>query len=335
MKIAILGSGSIGKRHIRNVKKILEQRNDGSEVIAFDVNNEALSFVEKEYQVRTSSNLNQVLQEANGVFICTPNHLHASLALQAVENNCHVLIEKPLAHTMENVDELLQKADEKDLTVTVGYMLRFYPPLQKFKQLLSTRAIGKVYGAHIWMGYYLPDWRPSQDYRQNYGARKNQGGGVILDCIHEINYCKWLLGKVDKVFCFAGRLSNLETDTEDYAAISLMFNDGPIAHIHLDYLQRSYSRGCKIIGERGTLIWNFSDHQVRVFNSETKSWTKTSIEKFDFNQTYLAEEKHFIDCVAGIAKARVSSKEAKEDLKIALAALKSAEVNECISIDNS
>ena len=332
MKIGIIGSGSIGKRHIRNVKKLLAERNDSSEVIAFDVNQEALDLVSKEYGVRTSSDLDQFLQEVNGVFVCTPNHLHASLALKAVQNGCHVLVEKPLAHSMENVDELLSLAKEKNLTVTVGYMLRFYEPLRKVKGLLDSGAIGKIYGADVHCGSYLPDWRPTQDYRKNYGAIRAQGGGIILDSIHEINYIRWLLGKVTNVFCFADKLGNLEIDTEDFADISLRFQGNVIAHVHLDYLQRCYSRNCKIIGEKGTIEWSFLGHTLRVYDAEKKTWTVTKKENFDFNQTYLAEEKHFLDCVDGKAKPFVTGEESREDLRIALAALESAEKGRVINL---
>jgi predicted dehydrogenase len=330
MKIAILGCGSIGKRHLRNVKSLLKEE---GEVIAFDVNQEALDFVSKEYGVRTSSDLDQVLQEADGVFICTPNHLHASLALRAVQNGCHVLVEKPLAHTMENVDELLRLANEKNLTVTVGYMMRFYEPLRRVKQMLDEGKIGKVYGAKVEFGCFLPSWRPTQDYRKNYGAIKAQGGGVILDVIHEINYAKWLFGPVKELFCVGGKQSDLEIDTEDFAQITMRCGDGIIVNMHLDYLQQEYSRNCKIIGEKGIIIWDFVGHKVKVFDKEKGGWEISTAEKMDFNQTYLAEEKHFLDCVKGVAQSVVSAEEARADVKIALAALKSAEMNQVVKLE--
>ena len=329
MKILVIGCGSIGKRHIKNVKALLQE---SGEVIVYDASKEALEFVKKEYGVRTVDNLDQALEEADGVFICTPNHLHASQALQAVKKGCHVFVEKPLAHTMEHVEELLYIAKEKGLTVTCGYMLRFYEPLQKVKELLITGTIGKLYGAIVQGGYYLPDWRPTQDYRKNYGAIKAQGGGVILDCIHEIDYAYWLLGEAAEVFCYAGKQSNLEMDTEDYATIAIRLKNGIILHVHLDYLQRSYSRSCKIIGEKGTIIWNFNNHKVKVFDAEKKNWNVSTKENFDFNTVYQEEERHFLDCVAGKALPRVTGEEAKHGLKICLAALESAETGKAVKI---
>ncbi|HLC74604.1 MAG TPA: Gfo/Idh/MocA family oxidoreductase [Candidatus Nanoarchaeia archaeon] len=328
LKIAVIGSGSIGKRHIRNFKDILGTR---GEVIAFDVSKDALAIVEKEIGVRTTTDIDAALKEADAAVIATPNHLHVPLALKAVDNNCHVLIEKPLSHTLENVDILLNKAKAKNLIVTCGYMLRFYEPLKRVKQLIESGALGKIYGAQIHAGYYLPDWRPTIDYRKNYGAIKAQGGGIILDSIHELNYTKWLLGPVKKVSCFANKLSNLEIDTEDFGSIIAEHQSGTISHIQLDYLQRAYSRSCKIIGEHGTVIWNFTDHRVKHYDAATKTWSSTRMDNFDFNTTYRAEEEHFVKCIEGKEKPVVTGEEARDDVALALAALESAEKQQVIN----
>jgi predicted dehydrogenase len=332
IKIVVVGSGSIGKRHLRNVKALFDERADGSEVIACDVVPEALKFVEKEYGIRTTSNMEEAFQEADAVFICTPNHLHATQALQAVRAGCHVLVEKPLAHSMEHVDELLALAKEKGVFVTVGYMMRFYEPFLKLKQLLQRNAIGKIYSARVEFGFFMPGWRPTQDYRKNYGAIKAQGGGVILDVTHEINMVTWLFGPIHEVFCFAGTQSDLEIDTEDTAEILMKSKDGVIISLHLDYLQRAYSRNCKIVGEKGTIIWDFVGHELKIYNKDTKEWTSVSKEIKDFNEVYVAEEKHIIDCIDGKAFPEVTGEEGKEDVLIALASLESAETGKVVRL---
>ena len=329
LKIVVIGTGSIGKRHVRNFKEIL---GSSGEVIAYDVNKDALAIIEKEIGVKTTTDIDAALKESDAAIIATPNHLHIPLALKAVEYGCHVLIEKPMSHTLENIDTLLKKAHEKNLIVTCGYMLRFYEPLQRVKQMISSGKIGKICGAQIHAGFYLPDWRPTIDYRKNYGAIKAQGGGIILDSIHEINYTQWLLGPVKSVSCFAAKLSNLEINTEDFGSILLKHESGTISHVQLDYIQRAYSRGCKIIGELGTIIWNFAGHRVKHYDAATKAWTMTKMENFDFNTTYRAEEEHFVKCIQGIEKPKVTGVEAKQDVVVALAALESAEKSEVINL---
>jgi len=334
MKILVIGSGSIGRRHVRNLKELFNKRGDG-EVFVFDVNEDALEFAAQGLEVRTCNDLDKALAEADGVLVCTPNHLHASLALKAVQNDCHVLVENPLAHSFEHVDELLAIAKQKNLTVTVGYMLRFYEPLLIVKRMLEEGRIGKVYGARIEFGSFLPSWRPTQDYRNNYGAIRAQGGGVILDVIHEINYARWLFGSVLELFCIAGKQSNLEMDTEDFAEITMRCENNVVVNMHFDYLQKDYSRSCKIIGEKGLVIWDFIGHKVKFYDNETGTWQITTNEKMDFNKTYVAEVNHFLDCVSGAAKPLVSGEEAKEDLKVALAALESAEKKQVVRFHKS
>ena len=216
--------------------------------------------------------------------------------------------------------------------MTVGYNLRFYKPLRKVKELLEQNTIGKVYGARAEFGFYLPEWRPTQDYRKNYGAIKEQGGGVILDVIHEINYLKWLLGDVDEVFCYGGKLSDLEMDTEDFAAIVMKMKKGTILNLHLDYLQRSYRRNCQVIGEKGTIIWDFTDHSVMLYEADKKEWQTFKWKDMDFNETYLEEEKNFLQSIEGESELTVTGEEAKQDLKIALAALDSSDKNTPIKL---
>lgn len=350
LKIAIIGCGSIGKRHLRNVKSLLEMQEstpkvnkelsekkaeDRSEVIAFDTSEEALNAVRQEYGVRTSTDIDAVLKEADGVFICTPNHLHATLALKALQNDCQVLIEKPLSHNLQYVDQLLRLAAEKKLTLTVGYMLQFYPPLQMIKKLLEQEAIGKVYSVLAEFGSYLPSWRPTQDYRKNYGAIRSQGGGVILDVIHEINYLSWLFGPAQEIYCSAHKLSSLEMDTEDSAEIIMKTAAGIVVNLHLDYLQKAYSRKCRIIGSKGIIEWNFGGHTVKIYLDEKKEWeTLYADEKMDFNQIYIEEERHFLQCVGEKIAPKISAKEAKDDLLTALAALESAEKKKTLLVQD-
>ncbi len=140
------------------------------------------------------------------------------------------------------------------------------------KQLLDEKRLGKLLFARVHCGSYLPDWRPGTDYRQNYAAREETGGGCILDCIHEIDLARWYLGEVEEVSCTAGHLSALEIDTEDVAILVCRHSNGAISEIHLDYVQRTYERGCQIVGEKGTIFWDFTNKQVRWYDATRGQW---------------------------------------------------------------
>jgi len=182
-------------------------------------------------------------------------------------------------------------------------------------------------------GSYLPEWRPGTDYRDNYAAREETGGGCILDCIHEIDLTRWYLGDVHEVFCMADHLSSLEIRTEDVAALMCRHASGALSEIHLDYVQRSYERGCHIVGEQGTVTWDFNNPEVRLFEAATKQWTAFSHPaNWDLNQMYVDEMQHFVDCLRDGQRTMLPISEAVSVMQIAFAAKASAREGRLIAV---
>jgi len=319
MRILVIGCGSIGERHIRNLKDL-----SVGEIIACDPNQKRVSVVGKKHKIQTYTELGQALsRKVDAALVCIPPSAHVSIARKVINCGAHVFIEKPLSHSLKGVDELIDQARRKNLTIMVGYNFRFHPGVTLTKKLLDKGEAGRILSARADVGQYLPDWRPWQDYRLSYTARKRLGGGIILDGSHELDYMRWFLGEVKEVSCFAGKLSRLEVDTEDTAEILLKFKNRAIAGIHLDFVRRDYSRNCEIIGEEGSIVWSYPDRLVRVYSARKKRWRifKTSD---DPNEMYVREAQHFIKCVQGKEKPIVNGKEGKKTLEIALAAKKSA-----------
>ena len=316
-RFLVIGCGSIGKRHIKNLLSL-----GAAELLAFDVRLESRLEVEESLRVKTVGQLEAAWQWApNVVLVTTPTSLHVPLALESAARGCHLFIEKPLSDRWENIDLLLTEARHHRLITLVGCNMRFHPGLAVMKKLLDERAIGRVIAARIEVGQYLPDWHPWEDYRQSYSARRELGGGVILDAIHELDYARWLLGEVASVICCAEKLSGLEIDTEDTAALLLRFQSGAIGEIHLDYVQRAYSRTCQIIGDQGTLHWDYSTGQVRFYSAHNQQWQiYANPSEWQPNQMYIDEMAHFLNCLAGTEKPVLDLFEAAQVLQLALAA---------------
>jgi len=327
MKILVIGCGSIGERHIKNLTSL-----SAGTIIAFDINPDRLQVIKEKYFLDVVDNIDVAFdQHPDVVIVCTPPTLHIPMAMKAVDNGAHVFVEKPLSHTLENVDDFLKRAKKKKRIVFVGYNLRFHRGIRLMKQLLEEGTIGNPLAIRAESGQYLPDWRPSQDYTKGYTANKSMGGGIILDGSHEIDYIRWIAGEIKEVSCFAGTLSALEVDVEDTAEILLKTENSIIAEIHLDFIQRVYSRNCKIIGTEGNLIWDYSEKVVKLFSVKTKQW-KTYPVQTDPNDMYLEEMKHFIECINGKANPLIDGYTAKKVLEIALAAKKSARVGKAIPL---
>jgi len=209
-----------------------------------------------------------------------------------------VFIEKPLSHNSDRLSELAKVVERNAIVSLVGCNMRFHPGPSRVKQLLADSAIGKVLFARLHTGSYLPGWRPGTDYRLNYAAREETGGGCILDCIHEIDLGRWYLGEVASVLCFADHLSSLEIATEDVAILVCRHEPGAMSEVHLDYVQRTYERGCQIVGESGTIFWDFNSHEVRCYQASPGTWTTfPEPAAWNLNQMYLDEMQHFLDCV--------------------------------------
>jgi len=228
----------------------------------------------------------------------TPTGMHLQDCLEAVRNDCDVFVEKPVAHTSRGTNELIRMVKQKKCVFLVGCNLRFHPGLKKIKEIIGSGILGKVWYIRAQSGRYLPDWHPWEDYRQGYSAKRSLGGGILLDGVHEIDYISWLNGKIKSVSAMVKKISRLEIDTEDIAELLVEFENGSAGSIHLDYLQRVSTRGCQVFGENGSVIWNFADKTVRMYNAKTGRWsTYNEPDGFDYNQTYIDEMKYFIDCL--------------------------------------
>jgi predicted dehydrogenase len=328
-RFLVIGCGSIGKRHIQNLRAL-----GVSEISAFDTRADRREEVTSTLGVRTVENLEAAWELAPQVaIIAAPSVFHVPIALQSAARHCHLFIEKPLSHDLTGIQKLFETVQRHRLVTLVGCNMRFHPGLSMLHSLLSDRVIGNVIAARVEVGHYLPDWHAWEDYRQTYSARSELGGGIILDAIHEIDYIRWLLGEIIGATCVAGKFSRLEIDTEDVAAILVRFESGVVGEIHLDYIQRAYRRTCQIIGDDGTLHWDYTEGEVRWFSAQTKRW-KVYDDPPGWlpNQMYLDEMKHFLRCLAGEEKPALDIFDAARVLRIALAAKESAREQRWIEI---
>lgn len=316
----ILGCGSIGKRHIANLREL-----DAGEIVAFDPNANRRNEVQEKFGVRTANDAEEALA-ANpaAVFICSPTHLHVEQAIAAARAGAHLFIEKPLSHQLRDVDVLMQEVESRGLVALTGCNFRFHPGLQKVKELLAEGVAGRICSVRAAFGHYLPDWHPWEDYRLGYSARREMGGGVILDRIHELDYLYWLFGEAVQVAAFAGHLSSLDIDSEDTAEILLRFACGAFGSVHLDYVRRTYDCSLEITGELGCIEWSFPRHEVRWYTAELRQWQSQSWPNYAVNDMYLDELRHFLRAIEGTEPPEQTLEEARTILATALSAKQAA-----------
>jgi predicted dehydrogenase len=321
MKALVVGAGSIGRRHLQNLKNLgIDElgivETEAERRLALALESSAVQFPTLEAGLEWQPDF---------AVIATPTHLHLDQGSRVAREGVHLFVEKPLCHSAAGVLEFAAMVEGKKIISMVGCNMRFHPGPAQVKQLLIEERIGRILFARVHGGFYLPNWRPATDYRENYAAREETGGGCILDCIHEIDLTRWYLGDVRGVVSMADHLSSLEIKTEDVAAIICRHTSGAISEIHLDYVQRTYERGCQIVGERGSIFWDFNQKQVRWFDGPSGQWTTFSQpEAWEINQMYMDEMRHFVNCVANGSPTALPVPEAVAVMQIVFAAKTSA-----------
>jgi len=216
----------------------------------------------------------------------------------------------------------------------IGYVLRFSPPIKLIKDIIEQGRIGRVLSIRTSVGQNLLNWRSGKRYQDTVSARKDLGGGVLLELSHELDYVRWFAGEVKEVSALTGKVSNLEVDVEDIADICLRFESGALGNIHLDMVDHAANRSCRVVGTKGTVIWHSDDdNSVSLYSEETGGWTemyKTSVT--DGNEKFRAELRHFFECIADSKMPLISIEDGRRVVEIVSAAKRSAETGETISL---
>ncbi len=234
---------------------------------------------------------------------------------------------------MKDIDVLSEIIERKKIKVMIGCNFRFHECIKKIKELLDKNIIDKIISVKVECGSYLPDWHPNEDYRNSYAAQKELGGGVVLTCIHEIDYLHWFLGQVDSVVSFSGKYSDLELNVDDLSTALLKFKRNIIAELHLDFFQRKEFRSCKIIGKKGTIYWDSDNNLVKLFDINENKWMEIlKISNYDRNQMFMKELDYYLNCINQNKEPMNNITESKEVLKTALGIIESSETKKVVKI---
>jgi Predicted dehydrogenases and related proteins len=295
MKFLIAGFGSIGRRHLNNLRALGEQ-----DILLYRTHHSTLADEEVK-GIPVETDLKAALaQHPDAVILSNPTALHLEVAIPAAEAGCALLVEKPISHNFDRVDEFAHIVEQNRVKVLVGFQFRFHPSLRQIAQWLKEDQIGDPVSVTAHWGEYLPGWHPWEDYRQSYSARADLGGGVVNTLTHPLDYLHWLLGEADELAAITGNHSNLGLEVEDTAQILLRYRSGAIGSVHLDYVQRPPRHGLEIIGNCGTIVWENGSGLARLYRSEEDQWIEAlPPADFERNRLFLDEMAHFIQVVKG------------------------------------
>lgn len=302
-KILFFGLGSIGTRHLRLIK------------YHFDFDLYAYRTT-KDHQISGVMNIydfNEAIRiKPDIVFITNPTHLHIKTALICLKAGIrNIFIEKPLSHNLENLDEFLREIKLKNAIVYVGYSMRYNPIIKRLKKLVNERK-NKIFYVETICSSYLPNWRPSRDYREIYTAKKDQGGGVILELIHEFNYNEFLFGQIKTISGIYGKISKLDIETDDFCDGILRFESNLIGKIHLDYFSFKDKRIIRILTFDDEIIADLIKKKIFIVRNEESSQETFEFERDDYFREQL---EYFFNGVENNSKEINNFVEAKELLE--------------------
>ncbi len=330
MKILAIGCGSIGKRHITNLKELGVKN-----LVICDTNEKRLAQIASEFSIEKKyTDYRQAILEnvdVDAAIISTPTSLHTPIATFAAENKLNTMIEIPISHNLEGVDELLSLVKSNNLICMIGMVWRFHPGKLLIKGLIEKAAIGRIYTVGLYGGDYLPDWHPGADYREEYSARKSLGGGVIITNITGFDDVRWLFGEADEIVGVYDKISHLDIEAEDVAAYIIKLRNGILVELYTDFFQRPLKEEIHIVGEKGTISWDRQEKVVRVYEAESKAWRKFNYD-FKINDMYIAEMKHFLQCLIEHKKPLINELEGWKTLQLAMAAKTSSEERKFVKL---
>lgn len=330
-KLCLVGAGSIGRRHLR----LLSQREDVT-LCVVEPNEACKAAVAQEYpQMPFFDSMEAAVTEGGceAVIIATPHRTHAPLAIQALELGAHVFVEKPMSDSLEDCVALLNAAKKSDKVVSVGFMFRFDPFVQKVKEIIDSGRIGRIL-------HYSSRFATYNTLRCSVTRHQEHTPySLVMDCIHDSDLIYHFTGRIpDYAYSVAYRAGDLPLSSpQNFIDTVYRYEDKSMgAHIHFNYVQHPQIHDLQIVGDKGYILGDFMSADVTVGSRETAdtevfSATRSSIEN-DFNNVYRAQWNEFLRAIRGQRKAENSPEQAIVSTLLMYSQIESAESRKEVDI---
>ena len=322
VRIAVVGTGSIGRRHIGNLLRL-----GYDDVFAVSEKKKIKTLEVGSRTIPVVDDVDAALHSAvDTMFICNPTNLHFRYLEKAIEAGKHVFVEKPVGSMMGDFTTLRKKSEQKKLIIGVGHQFRFNPHLEELREKVKAKFMGTIFRAEAIQGEHIADYHPDEDYRESYAAKKDLGGGVLLTQIHQIDYLNWIFGPFSRVFGVSRQPSILDIDVEESVSYFLESHSGCPIYGHMDFLARPKTVSIQIMGDEHSMIWDYYGGKL-ICSSQGNVDEKPTIAKRPFNRNQM-----FLDVVRDFLKAVASDEKPRSDLADGVAALRIVEgIKESIS----
>lgn len=318
--LLIVGTGSIGERHLRCFNQT-----DRASISICEPNDSLREKMVGDYQVeRAFANFEEALAEPfDAAVICTPANLHTAMAMRLVESGSHILIEKPLSTSLEDIDHLMKLVERKRRVAAVAYVLRMNPLLADMRAEIQSGRFGEPVQLVFQAGQHFPFYRPA--YREIYYKDRSTGGGAIQDALtHGMNAAEWLIGPITEVAADADHQVLDGVAVEDTVHV-IARHAKVMASYSLNQHQAPNETTFTVVCRDGTVRCELHRQRWCWQTSPQSDWTEGSCQPVERDELFVAQAAMFLDAIAGKCPPTCSLAEGLQTLRVNLAVLRAAE----------
>jgi len=329
INVAVIGIGAMGKNHARVYSDI-----DNVNLVAVcDVDEELAKKTADKYKSNYYVDYKEMLkkEKIEAVSVCVPTKMHKQVAIDAIKNKINVLIEKPIAVTVEESKEIIDEAKKNNIKLTIGHIERFNPVVIELKKRIKNNELGNILKVHC--------------ERLSLFPQRVIDIGVTIDlAIHEIDILRFLIdSKIKRVY--AETAQRFHSSHEDLLIGTLRFENNILGVINANWLTPIKVREIRVTGEKGMFVANYLTQELYFYEKEFaakyvdynesfmkgKEGKKVKIE-IEKKEPLKNEIESFIGCIRNNTNPRVTGKDGLDALNIARKFLESSEKNEVIDL---
>jgi predicted dehydrogenase len=331
--VGLIGVGEISVEHAKGYAA----RKDARITAIADINLSAAKSAAERYGAKQYySDYHQLLLDPNVdvVDICIPHSLHSAAVVSAAEAGKHVLVQKPMAITLDECDQMISAARKAGVKLMVNHNQIFYPPYQELRRMITSGELGQIHmlRARLGIGGKLSGWRADP---------KITGGGLLFDSgVHRFYTSRFLMGEVKSVQAFADK-NNPREEGEDIAVVLLRFDGSRYGIIDASYFDPpgAYDDTLEAYGNLGMAkvpgcegFWTgfVSGPSLQIYREG--KWNERSDLESDWSKTIQYGIHHFLDSVIHDSKPSVSGEEGRRIVEIILACYESVNREKVINL---
>ncbi len=320
-RILMVGAGGIGLKHIRFFNAL----DNAPNLSVIDPNPESCAkAAELGAEILQTAWDSINLPDFDGVLITAPAPFHIPYASRCLTEGIPVLSEKPLSHTWDGVEGIIELAQQAKAPSGVAYVRRYHPVHQGAREFLQNGGLGEILDMRVFGGQPYYQYRP--DYRKIYYASHAMGGGCLLDCAsHMIDLAQYYLGPAASMTGMIRHLALEGVEVEDTVSLSLNFANGKLGTMHINQFQPANETFVEFSGVDGVLRIMEPSFTCRVWRKGADDWADLPVEQGDITDAFKRQAATFLQAIDGKAEMRTSFADAANTLRLCLDVLRGDE----------